>query len=90
MKERALWKIAREGGDPFAARQQVCWTRHPEVTRAVSETLALLRQANICTSRSPVARAGDHTPKTLNLKSSAPTSNKAGPPIRTTATAGSV
>src|SRR5215211_525645 len=36
VRAKMLRKIAREGGDPFAAREQVCGTRHPEVTQAVS------------------------------------------------------
>jgi hypothetical protein len=47
VRARTLRKIAREGGDPFAAREQVCWTRHPEVTQAVNETLELLRKAGV-------------------------------------------
>ena len=35
----ALIKIARDRGDPFAAREQVFRTRHPEVTQAVDEAL---------------------------------------------------
>ena len=46
-RARRLRKIAREGGDPFAAREQVCKTLHPEVTQAVNETLELLRKAGV-------------------------------------------
>ena len=44
-RARRLRKIARDGGNPFAAREQVCKTLHPEVTQAVNETLELLRKA---------------------------------------------
>ena len=44
---RRLRKIARDGGDPFAAREQVVRARHPEVTQAVNETLDLLRKAGV-------------------------------------------
>src|SRR5687767_11848666 len=40
-------RVARDGGDPFAAREQVCKTLHPEVTQAVNETLDLLREAGV-------------------------------------------
>ncbi len=42
-----LRNIARAGNDPFADREQVFSTRHPEVTQAVSETLDLLRKAGV-------------------------------------------
>ena len=47
VRARALRKIAREGGDPFAAREQVFTMRHPEVAQAVNETLELLRKAGV-------------------------------------------
>ena len=46
-RARRLRKIARDGGDPFEAREQVCKTLHPEVTQAVNETLELLRKAGV-------------------------------------------
>jgi hypothetical protein len=46
-RARRLRKIARDGGDAFAARDQVCRMRHPEVTQAVNETLELLRKAGV-------------------------------------------
>jgi hypothetical protein len=46
-RARRLQKIARDGGDPFAAREQVCKTLHPEVTQALNETLELLRRADV-------------------------------------------
>jgi len=46
-KARRLRIIAREGGDPFAAKEQVFNTVHPEVAAAVHETLDLLRKAGV-------------------------------------------
>ena len=34
VRARALRKIARDGGDPFVAREQVFKTGHPEVTQS--------------------------------------------------------
>src|SRR5215212_11505769 len=42
VRARALRKIARQGGDPLAIRDQVIRTRHPEVTQAVNDNLELL------------------------------------------------
>ena len=47
VRARILRKIAREGGDPFSAREQVFRTRHPEVAEAANETLELLRKAGL-------------------------------------------
>src|SRR5687767_4591444 len=47
VKARVLRKIARDGGDPFAAREQVFTMRHPEVARAVNESVELLRNAGV-------------------------------------------
>jgi hypothetical protein len=47
VRSPTLRKIVSEGGDPFAAREQVCRMRHPEVTQAVNETLELLRKAGV-------------------------------------------
>ena len=44
---RVVFDTAREGGNPFAAREQVRWTRHPGVKQAVNETLELLRKAGV-------------------------------------------
>ena len=46
-RARALRKIARKGGDPFTAREQVFNTVHPEVTAAIDEALDLLRKAGV-------------------------------------------
>jgi hypothetical protein len=46
-RARRLRKVAREGGDPFAVREQVFSTRHPEVTQAQRETVDLLRTAGV-------------------------------------------
>src|SRR5215204_4025990 len=46
-RAQALRTIARDGGDPFTTRAEVFSTRHPEVTQAVNETLALLRKAGV-------------------------------------------
>src|SRR5215212_86920 len=46
-RAQALRTIARDGGDPFTARAEVFSTRHPEVTQAVNEALALLRKAGV-------------------------------------------
>jgi len=46
-RARALRKIARQGGDPLAVREQVCATRYPEVAQAVKDTLELLRNAGV-------------------------------------------
>jgi hypothetical protein len=41
VRARILRKIAREGGDPRAARAQVCRTEYPEVTQARNHALEL-------------------------------------------------
>ena len=46
-RARALRKIARDGGDPFAAREQVFHTHHPEVTAAANEAIELLERAGV-------------------------------------------
>jgi hypothetical protein len=46
-RARALRKIARQGGDPLAVREQVCAKRYPEVAQAVKDTLELLRNAGV-------------------------------------------
>src|SRR5215212_6675180 len=46
-RARALRKIARDGGDPFAAREQVFRTRHPEVMQAANEAIELLEKAGV-------------------------------------------
>ena len=46
-RERALRKVAREGGDPFALRKQICSTRQPEVTQEVNQIIEHLRHAGV-------------------------------------------
>ncbi len=46
-RARRLRKIARQGGDPFTAREQVFSTCHPEVTQAQRDTVDLLRKAGV-------------------------------------------
>ncbi len=46
-RARRLRIIAREGGDPFEAKEQVFNTVHPEVTAAVYETLDRLNKAGV-------------------------------------------
>ncbi len=46
-RARRLRIIAREGGDPFEAKEQVFNTVHPEVTAAVHEALDLLMKAGV-------------------------------------------
>jgi hypothetical protein len=46
-RARRLRIIAREGGDPFAAKERVFNAVHPEVTAAAHETLELLRKAGV-------------------------------------------
>jgi hypothetical protein len=53
-----LRKIAREGGDPITARDQVFRTRHPEVTQAVNDTLELLKNAGVVIDDVILARLG--------------------------------
>lgn len=47
VRSRTLHRIVREGGDPFAAREQVFRTRHPDVTNPVNQTLDLLKNAGV-------------------------------------------
>jgi len=58
VRARALRKIARQGGDPLAVREQVCGTRYPEVTQAVNEALALLRDAGVAVDETILAKLG--------------------------------
>ena len=53
-----LRKIAREGGDPFAAREQVFSTRHPEVTQAQRDTVDLLRKAGVVVDEFVLTKLG--------------------------------
>ena len=46
-RAQRLRRIARQGGDPFAQREQVFSVLHPEVTQAVSKTLDLLREVGV-------------------------------------------
>src|SRR5215217_5514490 len=55
-----LRKIAREGGDPFAIREQVFNTVHPEVTAAVDEALDLLRKAGVTIDEAARTRHPEH------------------------------
>ena len=58
VRAKMLRKIAREGGDPLAARDQVFRTRHPEVTQAVNDTLELLKKAGVVIDDVLLARLG--------------------------------
>ena len=53
-----LRKVARDGGDPLSARDQVFRTRHPEVTQAVNDTLELLKNAGVVIDDVLLARLG--------------------------------
>ncbi len=57
-RARRLRKVAHEGGDPFAAREQVFSTRHPEVTQAQRETVDLLRTAGVVVDEFVLAKLG--------------------------------
>ncbi len=57
-RARRLRKIAREGGDPFAAREQVFSTCHPEVAQAQRETIDLLRNAGVVADEFVLAKLG--------------------------------
>ena len=57
-RARRLRKIARDGGDPFAGREQVFSTRHPEVTQAVSQTFDLFRTASVGVDKVALAKLG--------------------------------
>jgi hypothetical protein len=46
-RARILRKIAREGGDPLAARAQVCRTELPEVTQARNDAIEFLEKAGL-------------------------------------------
>ncbi len=46
-RARRLRKIARQGGDPFTAREQVFSTCHPEIAQAQRDTVDLLREAGV-------------------------------------------
>ena len=58
VRAKMLRKIARDGGDPVAARDQVFRTRHPEVTQAVNDTLELLKNAGVVIDDAILARLG--------------------------------
>src|SRR5215218_4620481 len=58
VRAKLLRKIAREGGDPLAARDQVFRTRHPEVTQAVNDTIELLKKAGVVIDDVLLARLG--------------------------------
>jgi hypothetical protein len=45
-RARILRKIAREGGDPLAARAQVCRTELPEIMQARNDAVELLRKVS--------------------------------------------
>ncbi len=47
LRAQRLRRIARQGGDPFAQREQVFSALHPEVTQAKRETVDLLRAAGV-------------------------------------------
>jgi len=46
-RARILRKIAREGGDPIAARAQVCSTEFPEITQARTDAIEFLEEAGV-------------------------------------------
>ena len=58
VRAKMLRKIARDGGDPLAAREHVFSTRHPEVTQAVNETLELLKNAGVVIDDVILSRLG--------------------------------
>ena len=58
VRAKMLRTIARDGGDPMAARDQVFRTRHPEVTQAVNDTLELLKNAGVVIDDVLLARLG--------------------------------
>jgi hypothetical protein len=57
-RARRLRKVARQGGDPFAAREQVFSTRHPDVTQAQKETADLPRNAGLDVDKFVLAKLG--------------------------------
>src|SRR5918993_4220552 len=56
-RARILRKIAREGGDPLAARAQVCRTEIPEVTQARNHALELLEKAGVTVEGPALSRS---------------------------------
>src|SRR5918993_5384347 len=46
-RARILRKIAREGGDPLAARAQVCRTELPEIAEARNHAIELLEKVGV-------------------------------------------
>jgi hypothetical protein len=57
-RAQRLRKVARQGGDPFAVREQVFSTRHPEVTQAQRETVDLLRNAGVVVDEVVLSKLG--------------------------------
>ena len=57
-RARRLRKVARQGGDPFAVREQVFSTHHPEVTQAQRETVDLLRTAGVVVDEVVLSKLG--------------------------------
>ena len=57
-RAQRLRRIARQGGDPFAQREQVFSALHPEVTQAQRETVDLLRNAGVVVDESALAKLG--------------------------------
>ena len=55
-RARRLRKVARQGGDPFAVREQVFSTRHPEVTQAQREAVDLIRNAGVAVDELALAK----------------------------------
>jgi hypothetical protein len=53
-----LRRIARQGGDPFAAREQVFSTVHPEVIQAQRDTVELLRKAGVVVDEFVLTKLG--------------------------------
>ena len=58
VRAKLLRKVARDGGDPLSARDQVFRTRHPEVIQAVNDTLELLKNAGVVIDDAILARLG--------------------------------
>jgi hypothetical protein len=57
-RARRLRRIARQGGDPFAEREQVFSALRPEVTQALSKTLDLLRKAGLVVDEFVLTKPG--------------------------------
>jgi hypothetical protein len=56
VRTQRLRRIARQGGDPFAQREQVFSALHPEVTQAQREAVDLIRNAGVAVDELALAK----------------------------------